>query len=253
MEIHVWNMNLRDPIVDFRMSVMMTEYAHLIIDLHQSGTCAISSCISIKRIMIHGGIYHDDVIKWEHFPHYWLFVCVSVRVGGWVGGDSPVPGEFPAQRPVTRSLMFFFDLRLNKRLGKQWWCWLFEMPSRPLWRHCNDGNKNQHILEIMHNSNFGDTDNDRRADMDWRRMQSHKSLESQTIKHFITHIIDQNFYLQIFVLGITHLIFSCDQAALWMVFSVRLSVCLSVCHTFLTMFPSSYHHEIFRSHHLGPG
>ena len=25
------------------------------------------------------------------------------------------------------------------------------------------------------------------------------------------------------------------------------SVCLSVCHTFLTMFPSSYHHEIFRS------
>ena len=35
-------------------------------------------------------------------------------------------------------------------------------------------------------------------------------------------------------------LFSCDQAALWMVFSVR----LSVCHTFLTMFPSSYHHEI---------
>ena len=25
------------------------------------------------------------------------------------------------------------------------------------------------------------------------------------------------------------------------------SVCLSVCHTFLTMFSSSYHHEIFRS------
>ena len=38
-------------------------------------------------------------------------------------------------------------------------------------------------------------------------------------------------------------IFSCDQAALWMV----QSVCLSVHHTFLTMFPSSYHHEIFRS------
>ena len=26
------------------------------------------------------------------------------------------------------------------------------------------------------------------------------------------------------------------------------SVCPSVCHTFLTMFPSSYHHEIFRSY-----
>ena len=39
--------------------------------------------------------------------------------------------------------------------------------------------------------------------------------------------------------------------------SVRLSVCpsvrLSVCHTFLTMFPSSYHHEIFRSYHIGQG
>ena len=48
-------------------------------------------------------------------------------------------------------------------------------------------------------------------------------------------------------------IFSCDQAALWMVQSVCLSVCLSVYlsvrHTFLTMFPSSYHHEIFRSYY----
>ena len=31
--------------------------------------------------------------------------------------------------------------------------------------------------------------------------------------------------------------------------SVCLSVCLSVCHTFLTMFPSSYHHEIFRNYY----
>ena len=29
-------------------------------------------------------------------------------------GNSPVPGEFPAQRPVTRSFDVFFDLRLNK-------------------------------------------------------------------------------------------------------------------------------------------
>ena len=31
--------------------------------------------------------------------------------------------------------------------------------------------------------------------------------------------------------------------------SVRPSVCLSVCHTFLTLFPSSYHHEIVRSYY----
>ena len=49
-------------------------------------------------------------------------------------------------------------------------------------------------------------------------------------------------------------IFSCDQAALQMVFSVcpSVSVCLSVCHTFLTMFSSSYHHEIFRSYYQWP-
>ena len=52
-------------------------------------------------------------------------------------GNSPVPGEFPSQRPVTRSFDVFFDLRLNKRLSKQWWGWWFETPSCPLWRHRN--------------------------------------------------------------------------------------------------------------------
>ena len=46
--------------------------------------------------------------------------------------------RFPAQRPVTRSVGVFLDLRLNKWLSKQSWGWWFEMPSRPLWRHCND-------------------------------------------------------------------------------------------------------------------
>ena len=50
----------------------------------------------------------------------------------------PGPGEFPTQRPVTRSFDVFFDLRLNKRLSKQWWGWWFETLSCPLWRHCND-------------------------------------------------------------------------------------------------------------------
>ena len=34
-------------------------------------------------------------------------------------GNSPVTGEFPAQKPVTRSLNVSFDLRRNKRLSKQ--------------------------------------------------------------------------------------------------------------------------------------
>ena len=53
-------------------------------------------------------------------------------------GNSPVTGEFPTQRPVTRSFDVFFDLHLNKRLSKQSWGWWFETSSRPLWSHCND-------------------------------------------------------------------------------------------------------------------
>ena len=51
--------------------------------------------------------------------------------------NSPVLGEFPAQRPVTRSFDVSFDLRPNKRLSNQSWGWWFETPSCPLWRHCN--------------------------------------------------------------------------------------------------------------------
>ena len=53
-------------------------------------------------------------------------------------GNSPVPGEFPAQRPVTRSFDVFFELRLNEQSNKQSWGWRFETRSRSLWCHCND-------------------------------------------------------------------------------------------------------------------
>ena len=55
-------------------------------------------------------------------------------------GNSLVTGEFPSQRPVTRSSGVFLDLRLNKRLSKQSRGWWFEMPSRSLGRRCNEWN-----------------------------------------------------------------------------------------------------------------
>ena len=62
-------------------------------------------------------------------------------------GNSPVTGEFPAQRPVTRSFDVFFFLCQNKRLSKQSWDWWFEMLSRPLWRHCNvTPEQNGHVV-----------------------------------------------------------------------------------------------------------
>ena len=50
-------------------------------------------------------------------------------------GNSPFPGEFPTQRPATRSFHGFFDLHLIKRLGKHSRGWWFETLSPTLWRH----------------------------------------------------------------------------------------------------------------------
>ena len=47
--------------------------------------------------------------------------------------NSPITGDFHTQRPVMRC----FDVFLYLRLSKQSWGSLFEIPSRPLWRHCN--------------------------------------------------------------------------------------------------------------------
>ena len=71
---------------------------------------------------------HNDVIKFKHFPRYWPFCA----------GNSLVTGEFPSQRPVTRSFDVFFDLRLYKRLSKQLRFWWVGRPSRSLWHHCNE-------------------------------------------------------------------------------------------------------------------
>ena len=60
------------------------------------------------------------------------------RVTGPLCGEFTGPGEFPTQRPVTRSFDVLFDLRLNKRLSKQPWGWWFETPSWSLWRQRNE-------------------------------------------------------------------------------------------------------------------
>ena len=46
-------------------------------------------------------------------------------------------GEFTGNRwiPLTKACDEAFDLRLDQHLSRRRW---FEMPSRALWRHCND-------------------------------------------------------------------------------------------------------------------
>ena len=64
--------------------------------------------------------------------------------------NSPVPGEFPAQRPVTQSFDVFLDLRPKKRLSKQSWGWWFETLSCSLWRHRNEFGHSCEGFDILH-------------------------------------------------------------------------------------------------------
>ena len=63
-------------------------------------------------------------------------------------------GEFPAQRPVTRSFDVFFDLRLKKPLSKQPWGWWFETLSCLLWGQCNEPSAN--ALRYLTHCSLGD-------------------------------------------------------------------------------------------------
>ena len=74
---------------------------------------------------------HTDISWWRHQVEKisaLLAICA---------GNSPVPGDFPTQRLVTRSFDVFFDLCPNKRLSKQPRGWWFETPPWPLWHQCN--------------------------------------------------------------------------------------------------------------------
>ena len=132
------------------------------------------SCDSTTWIMIsnsldinfvHGDIHYRSCKKWVstilcvfHITHKIVLVKLHLYASARVtfltswwrhqmetfsallaicAGNSPVSGEFPAQRPVTRSFDVFFDVRLIKRLSKHSRGWWFETLWHPLWRHRN--------------------------------------------------------------------------------------------------------------------
>ena len=102
------------------------------------------------------GLKHAMVMKTKHSPPLCacMTVCTALQIEWWrhqmetfsvllaiCAGNSPVPVEFPAQRPLTRSFDVFLDLHSNKRLSKQWRGWWFESQWCPLWRHRNGAPK----------------------------------------------------------------------------------------------------------------
>ena len=87
--------------------------------------------LSHDVIQLIGPTVHWSYAWWPHQMEF-FFALIAL-----CAGNSPVTGEFPSQRPVTRSFDIFFDLYLNKLLIKRPWHRWFETPLRSIWRHCN--------------------------------------------------------------------------------------------------------------------
>ena len=119
-----WNFIDSNPRNKLQWNLQRNSYVFIPENAFENVVCDISAissrpqCVNLFNYLYHPGIALLAMCAW----------------------NSPVTGEFPAQRPVARSLDIFFDLCLNKRLSKQSWGWWFETPSHPLWRHCNDPN-----------------------------------------------------------------------------------------------------------------
>ena len=108
---------------------------------------------------------HDDVIKWNIF-----------RVTGPLCGEFTGPGEFPAQRPVTRSFDVFFDLRPNKD-------WVNNCKAGDLRRH-----RGHYDVNVMIQSRRFETS----QDLTKIRYPFSQWVESQTSLSFTTHFPPDN-------------------------------------------------------------
>ena len=108
-------------------------------DMHSGydcGNCVHCQCRQVtgisKLLSLKGRELKGEIATWWRHQMETFSALLAI-----CAGNSPVLGEFPTQRPVTRSFGIFFDLRLNKRLSKQAWGWWLEKLSRPLWRYRN--------------------------------------------------------------------------------------------------------------------
>ena len=85
--------------------------------------------------------YDDSGIDRSLDGIFWPKIYQSIMMTSSNGNIFRVTGHrwIPHTKASDVELWCFLNLLLNKRLSKHSWGWWFETPSRPLWRHCNDG------------------------------------------------------------------------------------------------------------------
>ena len=114
-------------------------------------------------------IWRDDVMTWEHLPHYLpldgcvrRFVMMTSSNGKLFRVTGALYGEFTGHRWIPRTKVseaelwnFLWSALYSKRLSKQSWGWWPETPSRSLWRHCSVGEMHRSpVFPSQTNSNI---------------------------------------------------------------------------------------------------
>ena len=122
------------------------EFYHLILIWHPRPTFKSTKTMYEDRLLQNAAKSADKLMSWWRHQMKTFSALLA-----FYAENSPVPGEFCALRPVTRSFDVSFDLHLNKPLSKQSRGWWFETPSGSLWRQCNViyRGKTQYIIHIF--------------------------------------------------------------------------------------------------------
>ena len=84
--------------------------------MHTVGTDFVLYLSTRQYYLHHPQFYYGKDAKFPWWRHQMETFSALLAL---CEGNSPVTGEFPSQKRVTRSFDVFFDLALNKRLSKQ--------------------------------------------------------------------------------------------------------------------------------------
>ena len=104
-------MFFRTPVAAVALALLLLGESSLLPSGHRVLNCAV-----VWQIARPGRDRWDSLYPWRSWWRHQMETFSASLV--LCAGNSPVTGEFPSQRPVTRSFDVFFDLRLNKQLSK---------------------------------------------------------------------------------------------------------------------------------------
>ena len=123
------------PLISMGRTIQIYEI-YLDIPKRQEKFCKTKYALSGNKTnwsFIHGPQGEEAVFWWWRHQ----MEIFSALLAFCMRGIHRSPVNSPHKGQWRGAQMFFFYMRLNKRLTKQSCGWRFETPSRSVWRHCN--------------------------------------------------------------------------------------------------------------------